>query len=195
MVQDPQAKAEVMKIIEAMGGDPKNDDPLAAIDPNKVKMIAQGWNSRVRSLVREMSAQRGVHPGASKATDEALLVIWHTTPMGIEHEDVEDYANAVRAYLIAQGMTDPDKIEDQTMRECYPLRESLIKTGRPFWKDQVLFAAEMVKLTTRWLKRYGKLPEPQWKVVAATKAGHGDPSSENRDSDSEAFPAGESNYK
>jgi hypothetical protein len=46
----------------------------------------------------------------------------------------------------------------------------------------------MVKLTARWMKTYGELPEPDPKVLVATERGKGDPESQVRDEDSEAFP-------
>jgi hypothetical protein len=97
----------------------------------------------------------------------------------------------VRMHLIGQGWTDPDKIEDQVMRECFPLREALIKMGRPFFKDQVDFARDMVDLSIRWMRKAGPLPRPDPAVMKATVAGLGDPESELRDDDSEALPAGE----
>ena len=202
ILKDPKARDQVKEIIKQLGGDAAQENPLDVLDPQTKMMLGQAWNSRKKSVAYELTAQRGLNPGASRAGDESLLTIWFTTPLDPSYpeddphclplSDIEAYADAVRLDLIAkQGLTDVDKIEDQTMRECFPLRESLIKTGRPFWTDQVEFATEMVKLAARWHDEQGDLPQPDPAVLKATKEGKGDPEAQPRDTDSEAFPAGE----
>lgn len=201
IMKDPQAREQIQQIIDQLGGEAAQKNPLDVIDPQTKLALAQSWNSRKKAMALELTAQRGVNPGASRADDEALLTIWFTTPLDpnappddprcLSLDDIEDYADAVRLDLISKGMSDPDKVEDQVMRECFPLRESLIRTGRPFVKDQVEFAAEMVKLAARWCEDGTPLPQPDMSVLKATQAGKGDPESQPRETDSEAFPQGE----
>jgi len=173
--------------------------PKPQLDPQQRLDLAQGWNSYVGSLALQMNAARSPNPGASKASDEALLRIYWMTPLApwapddkpepIPLSDIDEYADAVRVQLVKGGWTDIDKIEDQVTRECFPLRETLIKSGRD-WQQQIDFVDGMLKLTDRWHKRYGELPQPDLKVLAATRAGRGDPESQARDTDSSPYPPG-----
>jgi len=193
ILKDPKAKREVQKIIDQMGGRTKAG-ALEIIDPRIKTIIAQEWNARKRMMGQQLTQLRGLAPGASKASDEALLTVYWATPSNLELEDIEDYANVVRVSLMTQGWDDIDQIEDRTLQECFPLRLSLVKNGRPFWEDQVKFVRDMNDLTDRWLDQYGKLPRPDYKVQEATEAGHGNPESQPRDTDSEALPPGDQRY-
>jgi hypothetical protein len=198
LMGNKKARADIQAIVRQITGQQRNDTALR-IDPSMRLMLAQGWNARLAGMGQELTRARGNAPGASKASDEALLRVYYTTPRDptstdddpkfIPLEDIADYADAVRQHLIFQErMDDEDKIEDTVMRWCFPLRESLIKAGRRTWRERIEFVDEMVKLTARWMKTYGELPEPDPKVLVATERGKGDPESQVRDEDSEAFP-------
>jgi hypothetical protein len=198
LAQDPKARRDIEDIIRQVSQDKRNTSRLE-IDPARMMALAQGWNAFSGTIGRQIAQQRGQSPGASKASDEALLRIYYTTPMAswsdpndptpIEIQDIDDYADAVRVYLVTKmQMTDPEKIEDQVMRECFPLREILIRSGRTA-AESVAFVADMNRLTDRWIERYGELPKPEKAVLKATEQGHGDPEAEPRDSDSEDQPA------
>lgn len=190
LMRDKKARADILAITRQITGE-QNANSALKLDPALRMKLAQGWNARIASSGRMLAATRGSAPGSTKASDEALLRIYWTTPEGVELEDVENYANAVRQHLImAVQMTDEDAVEDTTMRWCFPLRELQIKAGRPEWRERVEFVNQMLDLTTRWLEEYGALPEPDWKVIRATEAGKGDPESQARDTDSDAFPPG-----
>lgn len=199
LAKDPKARRDIEKILKKVNGDQRASSPLR-IEPTTRLQLAQGWNARVDSMGRELANQRGIAPGASKTGDEALLRIYYTTPMDphspdpnnpqpMPLEDIDEYADAVRLHLVTvEGMTDPEKIEDQVMRYCFPLRESLIRSGRRRHRERVEFVAEMQKLTERWLAKYGRLPDPDPKVLKATERGKGNPESQARDEDSEDLP-------
>ena len=110
-----------------------------------------------------------------------------------QEEDIDEYADAVRLHLVKSGWTDVNKIEDQVVRECFPLRELLIAAGRG-WHARVEFVDQMISLTERWLAKYGHLPLPDLEVLGATKVGKGDPEAQARDTDSSAFPPGDRVY-
>jgi len=198
LLADPKVRQQVADLAKRASGEDKGK-PKSQMDPNRRLMLAQGWNSYVGSLALQMNAARSQSPGASKASDENLLLVYWMTPIApwsddeepfpIPLSDIDEYADAVRVQLVRQGWTDVDKIEDQTTRECFPLRETLIKSGRD-WADQVDFTDQMVELTDRWLRRYGKLPEPDLTVLARTRQGRGDPESQARDTDSSPYPPG-----
>jgi hypothetical protein len=198
LLADPNVRKQVLELAQRAQADDKGP-PKPELDPSTRLDLAQGWNSYVGSLALQMNAARSENPGASKASDENLLLVYWMTPMApwapddapvpIPLADIDEYADAVRVQLVKQGWTDIDKVEDQVTRECFPLRETLIKGGRD-WLQQVEFVDQVLKLTERWLRQYGRLPEPDPTVLAATRAGHGDPESQNRDSDSSPYPPG-----
>jgi hypothetical protein len=194
---DPKAREQIGEILKKIkeakrgGANP--------IDPATMLNLAQGWNARVAGLALQMNAARSQNPGATTASDEALLRIYYQTPIApwapaddpfpIPIADIDEYADAVRLHLVKAGWDNIDKIEDQVVRECFPLRELLIAAGRP-WQARVDFVDQMRGLTERWLDKYGHLPLPDPKVYKATKEGKGDPESQARDTDSSAYPAG-----
>lgn len=199
LMANKKARKDIESIVRQVAGDKRNDSALR-IDPVTRMSLAQGWNARVAGMGKELNRSRGMAPGASKTSDEALLRIYYTTPRDpnspddkpafISLEDIDDYADAVRMHLIVQqGIQDEDQVEDTTMRWCFPLRESLIKGGRS-WPERVEFVREMLKLTHQWLNKYGELPLPDPKVLLATERGKGDPESQVRNSDSQAYPPG-----
>lgn len=198
LLSDPKSREQVDKLLRTARKESRGKS-TQEVDPDRMLTLAQGWNARISELAVQWNTARSKNPGASKASDEALLRIYYTTPIApwapedapfpIPISDIDEYADAVRAHLVKNGWTDIDKIEDQTTRECFPMREALIKSGR-LWKQQVAFVDEMLELTEEWLNEYGTLPEPDLKVLRATKEGHGDPESDARDTDSSAYPPG-----
>jgi hypothetical protein len=200
LLADPKARKDVESIVRQIGGAQRNQGRLG-VDPERLLQMAQGWNARLSILGEHLAQQRGQSPGASKATDKALLMLYYATPLDPSYpeddphflplEEIDEYANAVRVHLVTQErMRDPEKIEDAVVREVFPLRELLIKTGREGkWQAQVDFVEDMAKLTDRWLSKHKRLPKPDLAVLRATKAGKGDPESQSRDEDSEALPA------
>lgn len=198
LMADPKVRHQVQQLLKRASKEEQGDSK-SQIDPARKLGLAQHWNARIGSLAAALNTSRSPNPGASAATDEALLRVWYMTPIApwsppdepfpIPHDDIDEYADTVRTYLVTNGWTNVDKIEDQVTRECFPLREALLSAGRD-WQQRVDFTDQMHDLTERWLKKHDELPEPDLKVLAATKAGKGDPESQARDSDSEAFPAG-----
>ena len=198
LMSDPKTREQIQKIARMVSKEKRGQSEIE-LDPVRRLQLAQGWNARVGELAAQMNAARSQNPGASKASDEALLRIYYMTPIAewspkdtpfpIPLEDIDEYADEVRLHLVKSGWTDMDKIEDQTTRECFPLREPLISAGRT-WDQRVDFVDQMLLLTERWLKEYGRLPIPDLQVLKATSAGKGDPESQTRDSDSSAYPPG-----
>lgn len=200
LMADPKARKDIESIVRQVSGDQRNKGRLS-IDPDRLLQMAQGWNARMSLLGEHLAQQQGNSPGASKANDESLLLLYWATPLDpsipegeeprfLPLEEIDEYADACRLHFVQQGMKDLDKIEDATTRECFPMRELLIKSGRTHsYQLQVDFVEDMNRLTERWLKRYGKLPRPDYKVLMATKAGKGDPESQARDTDSDPYPA------
>jgi hypothetical protein len=191
LMRHKKSRQEIESIVRQTAGEARNTSALK-ISPAMRMKLAQGWNARISEAGRLLIDARETGPGASRASDEALLRIYWTTPQGVELEDIDAYADAVRTHLIIeQGIKDEDEVEDTTMRWCYPLRELQIKAGRRNdYRAQVEFVNQMLDLTQRWLKQYGELPQPDWKVIKATEAGKGDPESQSREEDSEALPPG-----
>lgn len=191
LMRSKKSRQEIQSIVKQVAGSERNTSALK-IDPSLRLRLAQGWNARVVQSAKTLTSSRAASPGASKASDEALLRMYWTTPKDVELSDIDDYADAVRRHLVLnERMDDEDKIEDTTMRWCFPLREITIQAGRKGnWRGQVEFVNQMLDLTRRWFEEYGELPEPDWKVVAATEAGKGDPESTARETDSDAFPPG-----
>jgi len=192
LMRHRKSRQDILSIVRQVQGEERGGASLK-IDPGTRLKMAQGWNVRVAESSELLVNARGQSPGASRASDEALLRAYWTTPLDVKLEDIDDYADAVRQHLVQnEGLTDPDEIEDTTTRWCYPLRDMLIKAGRRNqWRKQVEFTNEMLKLTARWQDKYGELPEPDWDVLKATKAGSGDPESQARETDSDPFPPGE----
>lgn len=198
LLADPKSREQVDKLIRSARKESRGRSNQE-IDPNRLLTLAQGWNARISELAVQWNTARSQNPGASTASDEALLRVYYMTPIApwapedapfpIPLVDVDEYADAVRAHLVKNGWVDIDKIEDQVTRECFPLREALIKSGRG-WRQQVAFVDQMLALTERWLEQHGTLPEPDLEVLRATREGHGDPESQARDTDSSAFPPG-----
>jgi hypothetical protein len=200
LMSDPKARKDVESIVRQVGGNQRNQGRLG-VDPERLLQMAQGWNARLSVLGEHLAAQRGQSPGSSAATDEALLMIFYATPIDptspekkprfMPLEEIDDYANAVRRHcILTENMKDPEKIEDRVVRECFPMRELLIKTGREGqWQAQVDFVQDMLDLTDRWLRKKKRLPRPDLKVLQATKQGKGDPEAMARDEDSESLPA------
>jgi ribosomal protein L16 Arg81 hydroxylase len=198
LMADPKSREQIDKLLRTVKKETRGASNQE-IDPNRMLMLAQGWNARIAELAVQWNTARSKNPGASTASDEALLRVYYMTPIApwspkdapfpMPLEDIDEYADTVRAHLVKQGWTDIDKIEDQVTRECFPMREPLIKSGRD-WQGRVTFVDQMLELTDRWLDRYGKLPDPDLDVLAATKEGKGDPESQARDTDSSAYPPG-----
>lgn len=198
LMADPDARKQIQQIIRKVSGESKGG-AKGKVDPATRLQLAQGWNARIGELALQMNAARSQNPGATKANDEALLRIYYQTPMApwapqdapfpIPMADIDEYADAVRMHLVKAGWDSLDKIEDQVVRECFPLRELLIASGRS-WRQRVEFVDQMVALTERWLDQYKSLPKPDTKVYLATKEGKGDPESQARDTDSSAYPPG-----
>jgi len=198
LMADPESRKQIQQIVKKVSGEKRGSGKIP-IDPAVKLQLAQGWNARIGELGLQMNAARSQNPGASKASDEALLRIYYMTPIApwappetpfpIPLSDIDEYADAVRLHLVRAGWTDVGKIEDQVVRECFPLREVLIAAGRQ-WRQRVEFVDQMISLTDRWLKQYGHLPRPDLAVLRATQAGKGDPESQARDTDSSAYPRG-----
>jgi hypothetical protein len=194
---DPKAREQIGQILKKIKESKKGG--ANPIDPATMLNLAQGWNARVAGLAIQVNASRSQNPGASTASDEALLRIYYQTPLApwapddkpfpIPLADIDEYADAVRLHLVKTGWDNIDKIEDQVIRECFPLRELLIAAGRD-WQGRVDFVEQMYNLTERWLDKYGHLPVPDLTVMQRTKQGKGDPESQARDTDSSAYPAG-----
>lgn len=191
LMRKKKSRDDIMSIVRQVQGEERGGASLK-IDPGTRLKLAQGWNVRVAESSELLVNARGQNPGASKASDEALLRAYWTTPLDVKLEDIDEYAEAVRQHLVqVQGLTDEDEIEDTTMRWCFPLRDLVIKAGRRNQpRKQVEFVNEMLKLTDRWFDKYGEIPEPDWTVLQATKAGKGDPESQARETDSDPFPPG-----
>jgi len=200
LLADPKNREQIDKLLRSARKESRGSDNKE-LDSGLLLMMAQGWNARIAELAVQWNTARAKNPGASTASDEALLRVYYMTPIApwapsdapfpIPLVDIDEYADAVRAHLVKQGWTDIDKIEDQTTRECFPLRESLIRGGRERnWPAQVEFVDQMLELTEDWLSKHGTLPEPDLKVLAATREGKGDPESQARDTDSSAYPPG-----
>lgn len=198
LLADPKSRDQVDKLLRTARKDSRNGSN-SQVDPDRRLQLAQGWNARISELAVQWNTARSKNPGASTASDEALLRVYYMTPIApwapqdapfpIPLTDIDEYADVVRAHLVKNGWTDIDKIEDQTTRECFPMREALIKSGRG-WRQQVEFVDQMLALTEDWLKKHGTLPEPDLEVLRATREGKGDPESQARDTDSSAYPPG-----
>jgi hypothetical protein len=187
LMKQPKARDDLEKIVKSAGDEETDKSPLMVIDDVTKLQLAQSWNARVVGVSTQLVVGLNPSPGASVAGDEALLRVYYTTPKGLELEDIDEYADAVRLYLVSQGWDNVDKIEDQTMRYCFVLRETQIKSAGRTKQEQVDFVRAMAKLTEKWLDKYGALPEPDWKVIEATEQGKGDPESQIRDIDSSAL--------
>lgn len=198
LMADPKSREQIDKLLRSVSKEARGQSDRE-IDPARMLTLAQGWNARIGELAVQWNTARSKNPGASTASDEALLRIYYMTPIApwapreapapIPMEDIDEYADAVRAHLVKNGWTDVDTIEDQVTRECFPLREALIKSGRG-WHQRVEFVDQMLELTDRWLDRHGGLPKPDLEVLRATREGKGDPESQARDTDSSAYPPG-----
>lgn len=192
LLSDPKAQRDVQKIIDQLGGRAGQGQPLEIVSPQEADRLAEYINSAIDDLTKNLTTQRGIAPGANEANDEQLLIVYYTTPSDLTLDDIPAYANTVRMFLVAQGWTNPDDIEDQVIQECFPLRLSLIRNGREKWSDQVDFVRSMNALSDRWIKKYGELPQPDRTVQVATELGKGNPQGQYADRNSEALPPGES---
>lgn len=191
LLADPKAQRDVQKIIDQLGGR-QVPQALKVVSPEQADRMAEYFNSFTDELTSNLTTQRGMVPGASEASDEQLLIIYYTTPSDLTLDDIPAYANTVRWHLMNnEGVTDLDKLEDQVIEECFPLRLPLIRNGRKRWADQVAFTESMDALSDRWISKYGALPESNRMVQVATQAGKGNPAGPYNDANSEALPPGD----
>lgn len=191
LLADPRAQRDVQKILDQLGGRAAKTTPLEVISPAEADRLAEYINSAIEDLTGNLTQQRGLVPGANQADDEQLLIVYYTTPSNLTLDDIPAYANTVRMYLVGQGWTDTDDIEDQVTQECFPLRLSLIRNGRQKWQDQVDFVQSMNALSDRWITKHGELPQADPMVQLATEIGKGNPEGQYADRTSEAVVPGD----